>query len=427
VPSRPPHPARRSPRRRLLGLLLPVALGAAVVVAPPAAATVTGTLRAVEEDFSATSQRSFALPAGRQAVTATVSLDPQDTLSQDWRCTLQTVNAAGLPSLLDEATVRVQEQVAPIPQTSNALPHLTLHGVVNGPVVLRFGCTRVAGSGVAPSVDRLDVLTDRDTSAVSATVTATTLSALPSVRASGLVRAVATVSLTPQDTRSGDLTCRLVVRRGTSELVATLDETVVRVRRTPAPAPGPSNALPRFTLAGLYDVGVDGTVLVVCVPVTTAGYLQPLVPRSRLVVQQGTDGVLRTRQDVSFASGDTLVSVLQPSRDGSRNPKTVIATLTLVPQSATPHVVVCRLTGPRSGVETTLDVEAVTVQALVAPDTLTSNAFPRITLIGTATLAPSTRVEVRCFQALAFGQQVPPPRVDQVTMVLLPTGSDGAL
>lgn len=422
------RPAGVRPRRRLTVVAVLVALGAGVLgTASPAAATVTQSLRAVEEDFSATAQRSFSLPAGRQVVTATASLNPADTLAQDWRCTLQTIDAGGAAAPVDEATVRLQAVVAPIPFSSNALPHLTLHGVVTGPVVLRFGCSRVAGSGVVPSVTRLDVVTDRDTSATSATVTASTLTRLPSLATSGPVRAVATVSLAPQDTRSGDLNCRLDARRAGSELVTTLDETVVRVART-APGTGPSNGLPRFTLAGLGDVGASGTVFVACDPVRTDGYVQPLVPRSRLVVQQGTGGDVRVARDVLVDAGDPLAVVAQGRSDTTRNPKTVVATLTLVPRSTDVMLLSCRLAAFRGLNQTsTLDAELVSVRAAVAPDPLTSNAFPRITLIGTTTLGPQTSIQVRCTPVVAPGFGTVVPRVDRVTMVLLPTGSDGPL
>lgn len=394
-----------------------LALIAGLLAAPPATAHVTSTVVTTRTDFDALTPQSFSMPAGLRVVTVTTRLSPQDPLAQDLRCVLQAIDDAGVTTVLDQTDVRVQAQFAPLPLESNAFPQFALIGLVQGPVVLRTACTRLTGSGTAPRVTRLQVRAELDSSARRMVRNLTTIGDLPRLTSSGQVRALASLSLTPLDTRSGDLNCSLMLRSGS--VATTLDSTVVRVKATPPPQTGPSNSLPRITLVGVGNAGSNGEAFVTCTPVATSGYQQPSVPRASLIVSSVGSTAQRTATDVLVSDGDRYLLT-----DSAGGPRSVTATLTLAPLSRTAGDLTCQLGTDirRSGGFRVLDEARVRVRAATSPDYLTGNAFPRITLTGAVDVSGSNLfVAVRCAPVDITGYAQ--PRVTRVTLVSQPGGT----
>lgn len=408
--------------RRTATLATAVALVAATIVtAPPAQADVSRTLVAERTNYAATTQQSFSLPSGRHVVTAVMALTPRDPASQDFRCRLQAISADNVTTLVDETVVRVQDTIPPLPTVSNGFPTITLLGVVEGAAVLRVACTRVAGSGTAPRVDRLKVVADADARATVASTSDANLSSVIGNRTAGQVRALATVNLLPQDTTSGDLTCSLTVRPGGAEVPAVLDSTVVRVRQTPASQGGTSNALPQVTLAGLGNAGDGGEVKVFCTPAPGKQIVQPLVTRAVLVVHPVSGRTdTATERPVVDGNGRGQIRVEGP---GS---KTVVATVTLRPVSEEAGDLVCKLVfRPERAVDSVEDSVRVRVKAAYDQDTLTSNAFPRVTLVAAASSSRPAAYAVRCESVPIAGYQQ--PIIERVTLTVTNTGSVSTL
>ena len=405
--------------RRPATLATAVALMAAMVVtAPPAQADVSSTLVAVRTNHAATTQQSFSLPSGRHVVTAVMALTPRDPASQDYRCQMQAISADNVTTLVDETVVRVQDTVAPLPTVSNGFPTITLLGVVDGAAVLRVACTRVAGSGTAPRVDRLKVIADADPRAVASSISSSDLSSVIRNRTSGQVRALATVSLLPQDTTAGDLTCSLTVRPGGVEVPSVLDSTVVRVRQTPVGQGGTSNALPQVTLAGLGNAGESGEVKVFCTPGSGKQFGQPLVTRAVLVVHPVEVARTATASERPVVDGPGRANLWVEGR--AQN--TVVATVTLRPVSVAAGDVTCELVfRPERTAGSVVDSARVRVKALYDPDPLTSNAFPRVTLVAAESSSRPADYGVRCKPVPVPGYQQ--PIVERVTLTVTKTGS----
>ena len=399
-----------------------VLVAATLVTAPPAHADVSRTLVAERTNYTATTQQSFSLPSGRHVVTAVMALTPRDPASQDYRCRLQAISADNVTTLVDETVVRVQDTIAPLPTVSNGFPTITLLGVVSGPAVLRVACTRVAGSGTAPRVDRLKVVADADPQATVSSVFSSDLSSVIRNRTAGQVRALATVSLLPQDTTSGDLTCSLTVRPGGVEVPSVLDSTVVRVRQTPAGQGGTSNALPQVTLAGLGDAGDGGEVKVFCTPGAGKQFVQPTVTRAVLVVHPVESA--RSETEVERPVLEDPARLVLIERAAGEN--SVVATVTLRPVSEAAGDLTCQLIlrRPRTN-DSVRDSARVRVKAVYDEDTLTSNAFPRITLVAAERISSTHAYGVRCNPVATPGYQQ--PVVERVTLTVTKTGSISTL
>ncbi len=389
-----------------------------IAITPAAQADVSRTLVGVRTGYTATTQQSFSLPSGPQVVTAVMALTPRDPASQDFRCRMQAISATNVTTLLDETVIRVQDTIPPLPTVSNSFPTITLLGVVSGPAVLRVACTRVAGSGTAPRVDRLKVVADNVAGATASDVFGQNLSSVIRNRTTGQVRALATVSLEPQDTTAGDLTCSLTILIGGTEVPAVLDSTVVRVRQTPAGQGGTSNALPQVTLAGFGDAGDGGEVKVFCAPGQGKQFVQPQVRRAVLVVHPANARTeTATERPVVDGNGRGQIWV-----EGS-DAHTVVATVTMRPVSEAAGDLVCKLVLRRERVSDSVEDEVrVRVKAIYDPNPLTSNAFPRITLVAAANSANRPAdYGVRCESVAIPGYQQ--PIVERVTLTVARTGS----